>query len=175
MKRVFQFQIPLIIILFLVNLLMGEVLYLFGHDTPVCFVRNWLMTGMPAFLLGNHIHQSNKNHSKYFVIILCTLGIAESWMAFRIIGKGDTYLGSILLAYGLVYGVRLFSKIRCVVLSYIGSACSLFIYLYHILIGEILTDVRYRVIIVYLSCILLSLIYNRIIKIIKSSKKILES
>ena len=129
LNRIVQFQMPLITILFIANLLTGEIPHLIGYDTPGCFSRNWLITGMPAFLLGNHIHKCNKNHSRYFAIILCILGIVESWMAFRIIGNGDTYLGSILVAYVFVYGVRLFSKIRCVALSHIVSTWSWFIYI----------------------------------------------
>ena len=47
----------------------------------------------------------------------------------------------------------------------------LVVYLYHILIGEILTGVRHRVMITYISCIILSLIYNRIFGIIKKYGK----
>ena len=39
LNRIVQFQMPLITILFIANLLIGETPHLIGHDTPVCFLE----------------------------------------------------------------------------------------------------------------------------------------
>lgn len=126
----------LIPVLVVVHLVLGNVLVLFGIEIPKLYYRNFLLFGLPFFLLGNwiHKHQSiilRKIQVRSCRILLLTgliLGVVE-WF---ITGRHEMHVGSILVVMGIfVLSLQQPENRKESFITKIGKEYSLFIYIVH--------------------------------------------
>lgn len=140
-----------IFILLLSDLLLGKYsLLVFGKTFPVIYVRNFLCVGLPYFLIGDVLSKNKiivtKNKLRLCtVIFICTTLIEKLFLqmlncnAPREHYVSTTFLAIVVFEVSLYYknSTNKISEIIC----YIGSELSLYIYIIHPIIINILRSV----------------------------------
>ena len=136
----------LIPILIISDLLLGRYShFLFGNDFGLSYIFGWLHDGLPYFLLGGFIKlRSSKNrgckNSNSFLLLcgfifIAILSLAEDKLP---LSGGDRYISTVFLTIFLFLLFRSINIKGNNLLARIGKRDSLYIYIYHPLIIEIL-------------------------------------
>lgn len=124
-------------ILLAVNLLAGDILVHIGITNFSGYVRNFLVTGIPFFALGNFIHNKQEKienlffFRKGYLFSITFLGLILS-IAESIFTNGRQYsIGNVILAAGVflfsIYNPEIHNK----PLEFIGGKCCFWIYILH--------------------------------------------
>jgi len=139
--------------LLLTDLVLGKYSLVFlKTEIPFIYVRNFLFVGLPYFCIGNYIHkilESKKlDNKKYLLLLILTFSVTtilERYILveFNVNAVRDHYISSTFLAiflfmYFLNYNVSDRNFITKG-LSKIGRSCSTKIYIFHVIIINILT------------------------------------
>lgn len=131
--RLFYGLIP---VLLGIHLVLGNVLVLFGIEITKCYYRNFLLFGLPFFMLGNwlHKHQSgvveklSVEKCRQILFVGLILGVVE-WL---LIGRHEIYLGSILVVMSaFTLSMHQPEKKEDSFITKIGGEYSLFVYIVH--------------------------------------------
>lgn len=126
----------LIPVLIAIHLVLGNVLFVFGTEIPKLYYRNFLLFGLPFFLLGNwiHKHQSTileKIQEKSCNILLVAgliLGVGEWFLT----GRHEMHIGSLLVVMGIfVLSLHQPENKKDSFITKTGKEYSLFIYIVH--------------------------------------------
>lgn len=131
--RLFYGLIP---VLLGIHLVIGNGLALFGIEITKCYYRNFLLFGLPFFMLGNWMHKHHSDIVEKFSTEKCKrmlwagliLGVAE-WF---LIGRHEVYIGSILVVMSaFTLSIHEPEKKENSFIAKVGEKYSLFIYIVH--------------------------------------------
>lgn len=131
--RLFYGMIPVFLA---IHFLLGNVLILFGVEVDKVYYRNFLLFGLPFFLLGNYLHRCREEVVKKLSVTTCgwmffiglVLGVGE-WFVF---GRREMYLGTILITISVfVLTMHKPQKKSNSFLTKVGKEYSLFVYMIH--------------------------------------------
>lgn len=138
--RVFYGLIPVFLV---IHLILGNILILFGVEIVKCYYRNFLLFGMPFFMLGNWLHKYKDCILGKFTVrkcqlILCVglvLGVGE-WF---LLGRREMYLGSLLEVIS-IFLLTLYQpeKKKNSFITKIGTEYSLFVYVVHVSVALVM-------------------------------------
>jgi surface polysaccharide O-acyltransferase-like enzyme len=129
-----------------IQICLGELSDLTGHTFPTCYVRNFLLLGMPFFMLGNFIHK-NENHilakfNNLSGIICIVSGAVLALFERKINGSNELFIGSIISVTILfVYIMYNKNPYHDTLLMNIGETCSLGIYILHPIIIKLINKI----------------------------------
>lgn len=134
--NVYRLFYGLIPVLLVIHLILGNIMVLFGIEIPKIYYRNFLLFGLPFFMLGNLLHKyqtsilkklSIKKSRQIFLLGLL-LGIGEWFLT----GRCEIYIGSILVVMSVfVLCLHQPEKKEHSFITRIGAEYSLFIYIVH--------------------------------------------
>ncbi len=131
--RLFYGLIPVLLV---IHLVVGNVVALFGMETPKVYYRNFWLFGLPFFMLGNWLHKHQNSVQEKLSVEKCqqmffiglVLGVGE-WF---LIGRHEIYIGSILVVMSaFTLSLHQPEKKENSFITKIGSEYSLFIYIVH--------------------------------------------
>jgi len=134
-------------LLLFLNLLLGEFLSAFDVIIPVQVVRNFALMGVPFFALGL---LARKNQHKlrdvpnYILIIAAATGAVESIFSRFCFGRNELYLGSLFVLFALVVAFIKYSNVRYPCALEALSGCSLYIYIFHIMVSSVIVEIYER-------------------------------
>jgi len=133
----------LIPVLLAVHLVLGNILYLFGTDTNLVWYRNFLLFGIPFFMLG-HLFSRKKEWLmakvpiKGCYICICG-GMLLSVLEWFLFSRQELFVGSIITVIGIL--VLTFHRPQGgekSLVTVIGKKYSLFIYITHLSVSIVL-------------------------------------
>lgn len=131
--RLFYALIPVLLV---IHLSMGNAVALFGIETPKIYYRNFLLFGIPFFMLGNWLHKHQIMVMEKFCVKRCwrilLLGALLSVGEWFLLGRHEMYIGSILIVLGaFTLALHQPEKKENSFITKIGAEYSLFIYIVH--------------------------------------------
>lgn len=143
-----NFVFLMIPVLLICNLLIGAYSkVIFGRCFPLIYSRNRYFTGIPFYLIGDILYRHNDEIKKVFnkrliwilTIPTAIITVLEPWLLshFDIIGKGDLYVSTIIMAVIVFIAFCYFYDYRSKLshwLEVIGEKYSLWIYIMHLII-----------------------------------------
>lgn len=126
----------LIPVLLMIHLIMGNVMVMLGVEINKVYYRNFLLFGLPFFMLGNWLHKNQADILEKFTIKKCQiilltgllLGIGEWFVE----GRREMYIGTLLVVLS-AFMLTMYQpeKKENSFLTKIGEKYSLFIYVVH--------------------------------------------
>lgn len=127
--------------LLILQILLGEGLSFLGITLPIHFVRNFALMGFPFFALGLFAkkHQNklqNLSNGKVFVCII--IGCLETVVSRLLFGENEMHIGSLFILFGLVVVFIKYSDVKYPKGFYALTGCSTYIYLFHILLSDVI-------------------------------------
>lgn len=179
--NIFYLFIPILLIL---NIILGEYSLYIGIKGSIYIYRNFLLTGLPFFMLGNFIHKNEDKifNNKTLFIILIGVFIVSSLVEFKLIGTCDLYLSTILLSTIIfIFGCKNPNTVKEKnLLVIIGEKYSLSIYISQFIIIDIYQMIFYPIpdrlmryltpIIIIIITVIVSYLYYEIKNKLKASK-----
>lgn len=126
----------LIPVLLAIHLVVGNLLILFGVEVNKVYYRNFLLYGIPFFMLGNYFHghrediieKFNMEKCRWMFFLGLLLGIGE-WF---IVGRREMYLGTILVVISVfIMTMHEPEKKSKSFFTKVGKEYSLFVYIIH--------------------------------------------
>lgn len=173
-----SYMLPLLIIIYFTSTLWSRTISI--DNGKFLFELNWLVLGLPFFAIGFFFKQNieyikffKKKYLIYIISILSFFMFVEHFLFKKIIGHGPGIFSSFFLAcFCFLYCLLNFPIIGnnklAILFSKIGRKNSLDIYLYHILIREILTYFSSNIYINNtISVFLLSLLFSFLLNFLK--------
>lgn len=171
-------------ILLIVNILAGDIFVYLGISSFSGCVRNFLITGIPFFTLGNYIHHKQSKIEKLlcfkntYLLLIVFLGFALSVLE-AFLSKGCQYtVGNVVFIIGVFIFALCEPSIQNKALEFIGSRCCFWIYILHPIIIHIWKyitfSVRYGIIFQWITplCVLtMTVIVSLIIELTKMKVK----
>lgn len=128
-----------------IHISLGEGLSMFGIVFPDSLVRNWLLMGLPFFMLGNLFHKNKERVcviSTKIIISFIIIGSLLSMLSGVFIGVENMYLGSIFISVSLIISAIKYPELlKGKYIEKIGYKYSSFIYLYHLLFAGIFYNI----------------------------------
>lgn len=173
------------ILLLIIHIFLGEILSLFGIKTNIILIRNFLFMGFPFFSIGMLMKEKVKKEFNIRTLILITIiGIIESIISFKIGGKNEMFVGSILMSISLFLLCLNKFNIKENKIMFKLINCSTLIYILHPMIGRISTiifksinisdNITFKYFFPIIVCIIstiISLMINYIIDKLKNKKR----
>ena len=147
--KLFRISYIISFILLAVFLFIQLVLPSFGINISLNMTRNFAGFGMPLFMIG-HFFGKNKdkikniNLSEKQLCLFITSGFILTLIEkyFALIEFPELFIGSVIIMLSLmIYAIKMPSNLEGSRLEYTGMKYSLFIYLYHNIAIDILTDI----------------------------------
>lgn len=146
-KKITNKMYFLIPVLFLIGVILREMLE-FIPNLPGIFsksylYRNFLFVGIPFFMLGHYIRVNEKKLSDKFsdfaLVTLMIIGSAQAVLCNIFHASKSVYVGTLVAVFALfVFAVKNEDKINLPFLSKLGARYSLYVYIFHILIRELI-------------------------------------
>lgn len=146
-KNVCHVVMILVMVPVMTNLLgINKDIYIGNLMIPAGFTtRNFLFTGLPFFFAGIEINlkqqerEKNELSTKIALPIMVTIGgIVSTIIEYAIQGEKELYLGSALLAYGVVWMAEYLPPMRRNIISSFGKNMSKYVYFYHPLVRMVI-------------------------------------
>lgn len=141
------FLIPL---LFLAGVILREIPE-FTENTPEIMTkaylyRNWLFVGLPFFMLGHYIRTNEKRFtsklSDAFLLVVMLVATAEAVAADLLHAQKSLYIGTFFAVAALfVLALKAEDKFRVPFLSKMGAEYSLYIYIFHIFVKNVIEKI----------------------------------
>lgn len=131
--RVFYTLIPVFLT---IHLVLGNFLTLLGMEIPKVYYRNFLLFGLPFFMLGNWVHKHQNDILEKLTQQRChrvlIVGILLGIMEWFLVGRREMYIGTL----GTVISIYLLAlhqpeKEKNSFITQIGMHYSLFVYIVH--------------------------------------------
>ncbi len=142
-EKIYKFIPLLLIVAYVINI------YLVKNNLNMRYLsRNWLLTGIPFYIIGHLIKENIKRISsikKRIIIPVAVVGLVLSIIERTIfklnnIGQLEIYIGSVIFAISIfIFAVKEPDLIKIKFFATIGEKYSLNIYIIHYLIINILT------------------------------------
>lgn len=186
--NLYQVCYRLIPVLIIIHLVLGNVLCLFGIDTNLVIYRNFVLFGMPFFMLG-HLFRQKKEWLKEKVSVRLCYGLILGGMVLSVVEwslftRQEMFVGSILTVIGIF--VLTLHRPECgkkSLLTVIGQKYSLFIYITHASVNIVLDrfvgeplmahNAVYmvygfvKVVIVFVACLIGGIVFYRLLNLLK--------
>lgn len=127
--------------LLLLQLLLGEVLSVFGIALPKIIVRNFLVMGIPFFGLGLFVKKyAHKFRSipNYVIFAFIIIGSIEPLLSRHFFGENELYSGTLLVLFAVVCVLIKYSDVRYPSVFVALEGCSTYIYIFHIMISAVI-------------------------------------
>lgn len=123
-------------VLLFVHLCLGNAVALFGMETQKIYYRNFVLFGLPFFMLGNWLHKHQMMAMEKLSVKSCWkiffLGAVLSVVEWFLIGRHEMYIGSILIVLSaFTLSLHQPEKKSNSFITRIGAEYSLFIYIVH--------------------------------------------
>lgn len=145
-KKVY-FLIP---VLFLAGVVLREIPEFVGNTPEIMskayLCRNFLFVGLPFFMLGHFIKANEDKFKDKFsnaaLIILMLVGTAEAVAIDLLHTQKSVYLGTFVAVFALfVFAVKNEDKISAPRTASLGASYSLYVYIFHILVRDVIRKV----------------------------------
>ena len=141
------FLIPL---LFLSGVVLREIPE-FIENTPWIFekswlCRNWLFVGLPFFMTGHYIRANEEKLTKKFsapaLIVIMIVSTAEAVTADMLHTQKSLYIGTFFAVSALfIFALKKEGKVKMPKIAYLGAEYSLYVYIFHILVKNVLKKI----------------------------------
>lgn len=131
-------------ILLFLHILLGELLGVFGFVLPIHFLRNFALMGFPFFAIGllTRKHKNKiQNTSNLVLIMAIIIGCIESVFSHLFYGEQELYIGSLFILFGLVVFFTKYSDVKYPKIFNVLTGCSTYIYIFHILVSDVIYTV----------------------------------
>lgn len=95
----------LAVIALVTNLVLGEVLGLFGVSIYLVYTRNFILTAFPFFYIGyfaNKFQDRFASINAVWAILAIIVGVAETVLSRLLFADNEIYLGTVLILFGMV-------------------------------------------------------------------------
>ena len=128
-------------ILLSLHILLGELLGIFGIALPVHFLRNFALMGFPFFAIGllTRKHKTKmQNVPTPILIIAIIIGCIESVFSHLLYGERELHIGSLFILFALVVFFIKYSGVKYPKSFYALTGCSTYIYIFHILVSDVI-------------------------------------
>ncbi len=131
--KVFYGLIPVLIA---IHLVLGNMLVVFRMEIDKHYYRNFLLFGIPFFMLGNWLHKNQGSILEKFNVEKCRvillLGVILGVGEWFLVGRHEIYIGSILVVMSIfIMALHQPEKKENSFITKIGKEHSLFIYIVH--------------------------------------------
>lgn len=123
------------------HIILGEVLSAFGIVLPNIVVRNFLLMGIPFFVLGllaKKYEDKLRNVPWYVSVTAAVAGIAETVVSRHFFGKNEIHIGSLLILFAMVTVFIKRADVRYPSFLNGWTACSTYIYILHKMLSPVL-------------------------------------
>lgn len=131
-------------ILLFAHILLGELFSFFGIILPILFVRNFALMGFPFFAIGLLARKHKDKLQNVPTPILFTaiiIGCIESVVSNLFYGERELYIGSLFILFALVVFFIKYSDVKYPKIFYALMGCSTYIYIFHILLSNVIYTV----------------------------------
>lgn len=138
-KMIFAFSFGLLFL----HILLGEILSAFDIVIPYVFMRNFALMGIPFFGIGLYVkkHCNRLYHIPNKVIIMAAAaGVFSTVISRYFFGKNELYIGSLFILFAVVVIFIKFSTIHYPSAINSLSDCSIYIYIFHIIVSTLIKD-----------------------------------
>ncbi len=128
-------------ILLFLHILLSESQSVLGIVIPIHFVRNFALMGFPFFGIGllTKKHQNKiQNVSNPILIIAIIIGCIESVVSQLLYGEKELHIGSLFIVFALVVIFIKYSDLKYPKGFYVLTDCSTYIYVFHILVSDVI-------------------------------------
>lgn len=152
------------------HILLGEGLAVFGIVIPIPYIRNFLFMGIPFFSLGLFAKKyQNKFRTVpgYMIFIFIVTGAIETVISRYLVGKNELYVGAILILLACVIVFTKYSGVNYPKILSALSGCSTYIYIFHVMVAEILLDI-YAFAFDYSSSVILQMLHPLIVCVVST-------
>ena len=129
----------LIPILLSINILINYLLPCFNINIEIYWTRNFLLTGIPFFLIGNFLRANKLKIPNNIMLIVFIIGLIISCFDVKTLGGKDLYIGTICASvslFSLAINNRI--KIKENIPTILGISSSIIYYL-HIPLGDMIS------------------------------------
>lgn len=129
------------LILLVLHILLGEILSIFGIDIPIHFLRNFALMGFPFFALGLFArkHQDRlQKVSNLTILIAIAIGCVESVVSRMLLQENELHIGSIFIMFALVVVFIKYADLQYPKCFSVLTDCSTYIYVFHIVISDVI-------------------------------------
>lgn len=142
-----RIAIAAIPVLFIAYIVLAQGMHLFGVDIPNYLYRNWLLEGLPFFLLGYWLHKKEKEgYLKKFsnswilavIIIFTVLCIPERYLMNRDFGVNMVTIPQVTAIFCFAVNNHQYGK---GIVQKIGKNLSMYIYVFHIMVWRIVEGI----------------------------------
>lgn len=139
-------KVMFVVSFFLLSLqiLLGECLSAFGVVLGISIVRNFALMGIPFFVLGLFVKKYENRFRtipNQVPVIAIVLGGLESILSRHFLGKSELYIGSLFILFAFVIIWMKYSNIKLPRFFDVLSGCSTYIYIFHIMISQIIIKI----------------------------------
>jgi hypothetical protein len=110
-------------------------------ELPIYWIRNFALMGFPLFALGLFAkkHQNKlQSVSNPAIIIAFVIGCIETVVSRLFYGENELHIGSLFILFGFVVVFIKYSDIKYPKCFYALTDCSTYIYVFHILLSDVL-------------------------------------
>ena len=129
------------LILMVLHVILGEGLSVGGIKLSIQLVRNFLLMGFPFFVMGLFVKKhENKLRSiaNKWIVIMLVLGSIEAVLSCLLFGSNEFYVGSVFVVFALTVVFVKYSDLRYPRFVEALAGCSVYIYIFHILVSDFL-------------------------------------
>ena len=127
--------------LLLLHVILGEGLSVFGIITPIPYVRNFLLMGVPFFALGLFVNKHQDKLEKlpnYMVFVFALIGIFEAIISRFLFGANELYIGSLFILAAIVCVFIKCANVKSPTFLTALEGCSTYIFIFHIIISTVI-------------------------------------
>ena len=123
------------------HIFLGEGLSVSGIKVPIVLVRNFLLMGVPFFVMGLFVkkHEEKlRGVANKWIVIMLVLGSIEAVLSRLYFGSNELHVGSVFVVFALLVVFIKYSDLRYPRFVEALAGCSTYIYILHILVSDFL-------------------------------------
>ena len=129
------------LLLLLLHVVLGECLSVFGIVTPIPYIRNFLLMGVPFFALGLIVNKHQDKLEKlpnYMIFVFALIGIFETVTSRLLFGANELYIGSLFILAAIVCVFIKCANVKYPAFLTALEGCSTYIFIFHIIISTVI-------------------------------------
>ena len=136
-KLIFIISVALLVL----HVLLGEGLSILGIDLRIPLLRNFALMGIPFFALGLFVKKYEhkfQNIPNYLIFIFIAIGALESILSRYLFGENELYVGSLFILFAIICVFIKYPDIKYPAFLNAFEGCSTYIYIFHIIISNVI-------------------------------------